>query len=235
MSIRKAIWFLLALNLAVAAIAIVLFMTTKVNHFGEGRFVTIHSDLQLLLVSVLAIMVDRNTKKQDKLPGFWKIMAVGFFLLACDEQFKLHEKTDTFIHGVFGLQETGMTDRIDDLLIGLAGLIGLGVLFLYRDVVLKYRPAWIYFITAFVLMFGMVGLDAFTNRNDILSRFLEPGLARKLFETLALLEDALKIFAEAFFILGFYNILLLAKSIKKLEADTSLTAPLQDNSDSPLA
>jgi hypothetical protein len=132
--------------------------------------------------------------------------------LAADEIFKIHENIDFLIHRVFGIQETGLTDRIDDFLVGLYGLLGIGVLFAYRNQLKTYREAFPFFIFGFVLLFSMVAFDVVTNRNDILPLIFDHHLAATLYTYLSLAEDSLKIFAESFFILGFYVILQTTKS-----------------------
>lgn len=57
----------------------------------------------------------------------WAIIASGFLFLAADEVLRIHENLDQLIHYVFGLKETNLTDRIDDLIVGMYGLVGIGV------------------------------------------------------------------------------------------------------------
>ena len=93
------------------------------KHFGEFHFVTWFSFAQLLFLSVLSakifdIDVSGKTKHILRSAGFiWAIIAFGFFFLALDEIFLIHEIIDVAIHTVFNIEETGLTDRIDDVLI----------------------------------------------------------------------------------------------------------------------
>ncbi len=125
----------------------------------------------------------------------------------------IHENIDHQIHYVFNLQETILTDRIDDVIIGLYGLAGIGVLIAYRDELKTYREALPFFTCGFVLLFTMVGLDLFTNRNDILPVLFDHHHNKPavFYPWLSHAEDWLKVFAEAFFILAFYAILQKAK------------------------
>lgn len=75
------------------------------------------------------------------------------------EQYMIHENIDNLIHEVFNMEETALTDRIDDFLVGLYGLAGIGVFFIFRDELRAYREAFPFFIFGFVLFFIMVPLD----------------------------------------------------------------------------
>ena len=144
----------------------------------------------------------------------WAIIALGFLFLAADDLFRIHENFDNLIHYVFNMQETGLTDRIDDIIIGLYGFIGIGVLIAYRDELIIYKKNLPFFILGFVTLFIMVALDVLTNRNDILPLVFDRDKAVVLYVWLSLAEDSLKVMAEAFFILAFYAIFQKAKDMR---------------------
>ena len=64
----------------------------------------------------------------------------------------------------------------------------------------------------------MVPLDMLINRNDILPLIFDHDQVDILNIWITLVEDSLKVFAEAFFILGFYAILQKAKQHMEVES-----------------
>lgn len=198
-------------SLAVIA-TVAIYEYTGVNNFKENGFITIFSVIQLLVISWLAFKIFQARRVGRVRPflsgssAVWIIISVGFLFLAADDFFKIHEKIDHQIHRIFNITETPLTDSIDDVLIGLYGLIGIGVLIAYRNELKAYREARPFFTCGFIFMFFMVMLDILTNRRSTLQIFFDGDLSPFLHLWLSHLEDSLKIFAEAFFILAFYSI-----------------------------
>ena len=227
MNIRLFSCWVLFLNSLAVSVALALYRYTGTDHFEEGRFITFFSTLQLLAISWLSYRMLKTrsaTQKQRfwKAPSaIWGIISLGFLFLAADDFFKIHENTDKLIHAFFNLQETGLTDRIDDLLIGLYALIGIGVLIPYRNELKTFRKAFPFFTVGFVLVFAMIALDLLTNRNDILPLFFDPTLADTLYIWLSHLENSLQVFAEAFFMMALYASLQQAKDIAVLQSRDS--------------
>lgn len=214
---RRAVIGILGVDACAVAAAFLLSALTGKNHFGEGRFITFLSGLQLLAVAGIAMQILRVRCRAE--PGcltrhpalVWGLIAAGFVFLAADEVLKIHEGLDELIHDLFDLEETGLTDRIDDLIVGLYGVIGLGVLFAHRRELLLHRVAVPWLVTGFVFMFAMVALDALTNRPDVLTTLVAEEAAESLQHWLGMVEDAFKIFAEGFFLLGFLTALRVAR------------------------
>ena len=203
---------LLGNALAVTA-AITIYNYTGVNHFKEDGFITMLSVFQLLIISWLSykIFQSRNVK-QKCIPwrdssALWGIISLGFLFLAADDFFQIHEEIDFQIHHFFNMRETGFTDRIDDILVGLYGLAGIFVLITYWDELKAHRRAFPFFIYGFIFLFAMIAIDVLTNRNDILPALFDYDLANVLHVWLSHAEDSLKVFAEAFFIMAFFSIL----------------------------
>ena len=170
-----------ALLIVVAiAIGIAVYDNPK-EPFGEDGFMTWVSAVQLLAIAFVARRIHAVRKAQISSEAYrasssglaiWFIVFLGFLFLTADEVLKIHENLDKSIHDLFGLEQTGLTDRIDDLLVGLYGVIGLGVLYVFRGELRRYREALPFFVAGFVLLFTMVGFDLLTNQDDILSKFL---------------------------------------------------------------
>ena len=226
---KKTIYFWIILfDSVVVAVAIFLGIhdDDPLKHLEERGFLTLISFFQLLAISVVSWLVFLKSKNQKKTERkFWKcpfmlwaIVSFGFLFLAIDERYKTHEKMDERIHELLMIQETGLTDRIDDLIVALYALLGIGILYLYRKEFKKYRQAFFFIKTGMVLLFIMVFLDVISNRGDILQLFIEDGsLVNTLLIWLSVIEDSLKIFAEGYFLVGFYTILERAKRINAIQ------------------
>ena len=201
---------LLVLNLVAIAVVVPLGLNSAYAdpslHFGEGLPMTWISVFQLLGIAYLAERVYRQRRCTTELGWsdactVWRIVSGGFVFLALDELLQIHEMVDPLIHAVLGMAETGLSDRLDDLIVGLYGLAGLLVLRRYRAEVLRYGAAAPYFVGGFLIFAVMVALDATTNRLDVLGMLIADGQA--LEGTLAwmgVLEDSLKNIAEVMFI-----------------------------------
>lgn len=213
MSIRLVFLMILLGNALAVSAAITIYSYTGVNHFKEDGFITILSVFQLLTISWLSykILLSLNVKRKyipwRDSSALWGIISLGFLFLAADEFFQIHEKIDFQIHHFFNMRETGLTDRIDDILVGLYGLAGISALIAYRDELKTHRKAFPFFIYGFALLFTMVAIDVLTNRKDILRVLFDYNLASILHVWLSCAEDSLKVFAEAFFLGAFYVIL----------------------------
>ena len=178
--------------------------------FKEGGFITILSALQLVAIAALCHAIFRARRfavSVDYRPVMvWPVLTAGFLFLAADEVFQIHERTDRLIHIVSGMTETAVTDRIDDVLVGLYGLVGAGVLFACRREILFVRTAVPLFVAGFVLLFSSVVMDVLTNRNDIFPLLFDNETSSLLFEWVSIAEESLKLFSEAFFMLAFFMI-----------------------------
>ncbi len=154
-NIRFVIFLVLLLNSLAVVVALMIYSDTGINNFKEDGFITQLSVFQLLMISWLSFKVFKARSVTRK-GSFWRdssvvwwVISLGFLYLAADEHFKFHERIDRQIHNVFNLQETGFTDRIDDLLVGLYGLVGIGVLIIYRNEWKIYKEARLFLICGF--------------------------------------------------------------------------------------
>ena len=133
------------------------------------------------------------------------MICLGFVFLAFDDYCSIHENVDRWIHHVLGMKETGLTDRIDDVLVGLYGIIGVATLYHYRSEIAKYRQMLPYLVVGFFLLFTMVVLDIVTDRMDILTALMRNDLAQTNHLYLSIAEDSCKVFAESYFLVGLYQ------------------------------
>ena len=140
---------------------------------------------------------------------------LGIYLPAADEFLAIHEVTDHLIHDIFNIQETSLTDHLDDCIVRLYGSIGSWVLWINRLELKPHKQAIVFLKRAFVLLFLMIGLDFFANRQEPLELFLDPAAANTVQFYVYHLEDSIKIFSEAFLIVAFYSIFRTVESQQK--------------------
>jgi hypothetical protein len=212
MTVRKMFIGVFSLDLLAVVVALIINFYSDVNHFAEEGFITILSVLQLLAISCLSFNVFR-ARSATRVSSwwndpsvFWLVISFGFLFLAADELFMIHEHADVLIHKAFNIQETALTDRIDDIIMAVYGLAGIGILITFRDELKIFTASLPFFIWGFGFMFLMIALDVLTNRNDILPILFDKNRAVVLHAWISHVEDSLKIFAEAFFLLAFYAI-----------------------------
>lgn len=183
------------------------------EYFGEHYPITWLSFFQLLVISGLSWTIFNLYKVKFNLrhwrsPHFiWAIIAAGFLFLALDEKFGIHEALDKFIHWSFNIKETSLTDRLDSILIGLYGLVGIITLYFYREELKKYVVIYPFLLIGFAFLLASVGLDALVDRDDIICDII-------LKRWLVVAEESFKILSECVFLVGFYGCFKIAKCSK---------------------
>lgn len=180
--------------------------------FDENGVITLLSVCQLLVVAFISFAV----WKQRNGPGpvrwkdktlIWLIMGVGFLFLALDEKVLIHEGLDRSFHKLAHMKETGWTSRLDDLLVGVYGVIGMATLWFYSKEMLRFRRCLLFLGAGFAALFLSVVADASSSRPDFFNWLVgEPAapLFREIAETV---EEGCKVLAEALFLTGFASAL----------------------------
>lgn len=219
MTIRKTSVLVFSLNILAIVVALIISYQGGRDPFGERGYITFLSTFQLLAIAWISDKILQTKKELRPISKrsaqlFWRIISIGFIFLAADEFLAIHEATDVFIHSVLDLQETPVTDRIDDVIVGLYGIFGGYIVWRFRDEIKGHKRAIACFKWGFILLFGMVVLDILSNDESILARFFTLSMADTIQMYLSQLEDSIKIIAEGFFIMAFYMIL------KAVEADS---------------
>ncbi|NEP15991.1 MAG: hypothetical protein F6J97_03700 [Leptolyngbya sp. SIO4C1] len=216
MSVRLLFVCMLLFNgiLVAAASADGVTQQERLQHFQEGGLITWVSALQLLAIAAVSARLSRLRYRMQPAATrwfnwraafvVWAAIALGFCFLAVDELTEIHESLDQSLHELFGISETGLTDRLDDLLVMLYAASGLGLLYVYRREIGRYRTALPFLISGFSLLFGSILIDTLTNRPDVLSAVLPPSQIATFSFNLAVLEELLKLLSEGCFLVGFW-------------------------------
>lgn len=161
--------------------------------------------LAIALVSFAIFLRRRGDAPFWSSPGLiWLLISSGFIFLWLDEAFEVHESMDHAFHTLLQVQETALTDRIDDIIILVYGLIGLFVLFRYRKEILRIDGLSRFLGLGMALLVVQVGIDVLSNGDEFIRWLgLDGSAAASMKTILHLLEDAAKIAAEAVFLAGF--------------------------------
>jgi len=132
------------------------------------------------------------------------ILSFGFLFLSLDEKYRIHERVDFFIHKLLfewiGFIETGLSDRLDDILILFYLLLGIYLIKKSKSEVIHFSKAKPYFLISIFLTSLMVTLDILTNRLDILEFIFQYESAISIKPILIVLEESFKLFSSTFLI-----------------------------------
>jgi hypothetical protein len=181
------------------------------RYFGEGRFTTIISCAQLLLIAFFAglTFLERRKATPERSifsgPVLWALVAAGFAFLAADEAFELHERIDIITHQILHLQETPLSDRLDDLLVALYGVIGCGILWKYRLELHSFRKVLPILVAGFACLAASVLCDIISNDETGLKWFFRDApIPKQLNGWFSAGDGAFTLLGEGFFLAAFY-------------------------------
>lgn len=215
LSPSRLFYRVLWLNLLAIALVILISLPFQQveQQFKDGGFIDIFSGIQLFVIAYYAYQTSKTRpqarpkarpkasfKPQRSHSTIWTIISAGFAFLALDELATIHEGLDKLIHWVFALQETGMSDRIDDLIVGLYGAAAIALLVTYRQELKRYKFALPYVFSGFFLLFFMVGIDTISNRDDIFLIIFSAQTSEHLMSWIFIPEEVCKLVSEACFV-----------------------------------
>lgn len=212
---KKFILSTIVLEVLVIGSALLRAFLLNVNpkrYFDEQGYVSWFSFLQILFAAYLAWKVYKsresnaviNNSNQSKSYNFWAIITFGFLFLGLDEMLEIHENLDRLIHNIFQIKETAITDRIDSVIVLVYALIGIGILYWAKSELKKFKSTLPLFSIAFCLVFLMIFLDLLTDSRDLIYWLFNNVLANIVHQTLNIVEECCKIFAEGMFIITFH-------------------------------
>lgn len=219
--------FILAFNLTTITLAIIwaiLQNESPIEYFEETEVMTLMSSIQLLILAGLCWKIANYRKqvssqlKTWKSPvNLWRMLTVGFVFLALDDYFEIHENTDHFIHWIFGIQETPLTDRIDDIIVISYSIVGSYFIYTFWYEFKQYRPAFRLFIAAFLLTFIMGIFDWYNNDETLVQYWVtNPQYQKLVYDSLQTVEESLKLIAEGVFIAAFCVCLNVARNMSDI-------------------
>lgn len=128
--------------------------------FQEKQSMTFLSSNQLAMTACLALAVyllRRHVVDRRSRALFWLFSAAGFLFLMLDESFQFHEGIDSRLFEAVGAGEKN--PRVDGLSTALYGLVALGVCWVFRADVLRFRPTFAFFCAGGVFLAATSALN----------------------------------------------------------------------------
>lgn len=180
------------------------FRDLPAKHYREGSVGTHISIILLFLVGFTSLQIFLGRRDQI----IWLLIGLGFVFLALDDWFMIHENIDKAIHHWFGIKQTSLTDRIDDLLIALYGLIGAFFLYRYRAEILRYDRFLRFLGIGFGILVASIVLDILSNDQAVLQWLgFSKTAALDIKLWLVAIEEVCKLMGGAVFLSGFLHVL----------------------------
>ncbi|KAB1443826.1 hypothetical protein [Pseudodesulfovibrio senegalensis] len=189
------------------------FKVYKRTPFDENGIITLFSVMILFAIGLYSFSIYQNRRGQRGFSlsdrcNIWLIMGVGFVFLAVDDFACLHEGLDKDIHKMLGIRPTAFTTHLDDLLIGLYGVIGIVVLRYFWREIASFRRFIRFLIVGFVFLFMSVLFDLASNGPEFFNWLLSGGPhVHEAYMIIGKMEELSKIVSEIFFLGGFYTVL----------------------------
>ena len=122
----------------------------------------------------------------------WIAIAIGCAFLAMDDKFMFHENLDKAMHSLFKWEETKLSDRLDDIIVGIYGIAGIIFVSINRKN-FAFSPRFITY-SKYALSLALVMVVC-----DMRSIY---GIGENLNEALSHLEEWTKIFGSGFLFIG---------------------------------
>jgi len=174
--------------------------------YSEATLLTWVSGLQLMAAGFFAqqlwtsIQPDRVFSWANP-RAIWRILAIGFWFLALDDLFQIHENLDLAFHAIVGWDPNGPTDCLDDLIVVCYGIFGVAMLLRYRKELLRYIPAWPYLAGAAICTLGTAAFDLVGGGGAVTGWFFSHGgnMGWLMINPEAL-EESLKTYSGVFFV-----------------------------------
>ena len=156
-----------------------------------------------VIFSIYLLLRQRSDSATHDRADIWLLSGLGCVFLTLDELFSFHEKMDGLIHSVLGIEETPVTDLIDDALVGLYVLAAAVCLLNYWTSLREFWKTWPLFVAGFVLASIMIVLDLLSNNNLFVSQVTtDLDTQEALRMGMGKVEECAKILAEGFFLTG---------------------------------
>lgn len=167
--------------------------------FREGYPMTMLSVFFLFAIGHFCLRIRDDLGPHNPSSALWKVLGYTFVFLAFDDWLRIHETADRLIHRIFGIHETEFTDHLDDLIVGLYGLVVAVILWRGRRALLDFIPAARYFIPAAAFSVLHFVLDLIISARSWIRQFVPDEVM--LEHTIVLsevVEECCKLYAEVF-------------------------------------
>lgn len=177
---RLPAWQFTALMVALAVlIALIATLVLGHSHYElliESGATTVISAINLIVGASLAWLIFQQRKRQEvpdnKAGGFdprsqisfWALLAAGLLFLALDELLYIHERIDWLIHSLLDMEESDLSDSLDDVIVVIYLGLGLACLYHYRTELRLFADLKLPVAVGLGLAVMMVLLDLLTSQ-----------------------------------------------------------------------
>lgn len=222
-TVKQILFIVLFLESLAVVLAITLALAADLPpkaYFGEvddSGYITYVSFFQLCLAAVWSWKIFKTLKSSQRFSKgsfFWLIICLGLFFLALDDVIGIHEELDSWMHDLFRLEETELSDLADDLIVG--GYLIISVIYVATkwQTVKIFQQSFSWFKLGFALTLVMIVLDLLSNNMLFISMVTDNEvLMLDLQQWFGVVEDSAKIFAEGMFLVGIYKCWQIAKTL----------------------
>ncbi len=224
----RPFWFVLLFNLSLV-VAAAIFGAAHGDLsvlFREEALMTWWSTVQMIAIAIVAGLIFRKRSPKPFTWGhpsnLWLIISIGFVFLAADEILTLHEIFDEIIHSVLNWEETSLSDRLDDALVGGYAAIAACLLYRYRQELKRYAFLLPSLFLSFLLIGLMISLDAATNGDSFFIWLFGEQLGPTVLSYAAFVEDSCKVLAQGVFLSAFYRVLQSLGRSKQVDSNPQL-------------
>ena len=137
------------------------------------------------------------------------------FFLALDEAFKIHENLDKVLHRFFELVETSFTSRLDDAILSVYIIVGLGVLYFYKEELKNFQASFTWLKRGMLLFISSLFLDVVGHNKEFLSPLISNAeTLDEVHHWYTTVEEIPKVFASGAMIICFYGCFKIAQKLK---------------------
>ncbi|WP_459947213.1 multidrug transporter [Desulfocastanea catecholica] len=169
------------------------------NLNSERNIPTFFSMLLLLLASLLLTFITLlNWKQRNPHVSKWAILSIGFFFMAYDEAFQVHEKLGNPVHALLGNNTLGGFFFYSWVIPGLAIVCLLGIIFIRFLLHLPAKTRIRFLIAGTMYIGGAIGFEMIGGRYLV----LQGGNQTLTYSTISTLEESLEMAGLVVFIWG---------------------------------
>jgi hypothetical protein len=224
LSLRSTAFFIFGLEILAIASAIgrsIVLRRDPMRYFGENGYITWISAIQLWIIAILCWQISRYRKqtafldKQKRSIIFWYLLAFSMLFMGLDEAFAIHENLDKSLHYLLQIEETSFTSRLDDLFLIIYVVIGLVLLYLFKDELIKFSTCLIWLKRGIYFAIATLFIDILGHNKEVLSGLIAN--AEKLdtvHHWFTAIEEIPKVLAGGAFLVFFSGCLKIARKLK---------------------
>ena len=103
------------------------------------------------------------------------------------------------MESLFNYQGNSITKRLDDIIVFLYFMLGVSMIYKYKEEIILYNNAKFYLRGGLILTLIMISIDISTSQNDFLKILFPIENVKSISKIFGVIEDSIKLFALTFF------------------------------------